>query len=622
MMFKDGWILTILALMVSSTGGAPTPPDPNRYIPIDEIHTGMKGYGLTVFHGTCPERFDVEVVSVMRNYQPHQNAILVRCLDKRFDVARGVQGCSGSPVFFNDRMAGAMAFGWSFSAEPLYGVTPIAEMLDVRRAAQSATGGSTPQRRGLTLDRTFYQRLMSREMLTGAQLREIVIRSGLVASRRKLDAGLESLPALMILGGFQPSLLTDMESALGSLDLQIAPASMPSGDINEENACTGLVPGGTVTIPLITGDMNGAVLGTVTEVVGDQVYAFGHAWNGDGPVNWPMAAGYIHTFVSRQNISFKLGQAREIVGALQADEAAAVFGTINAPVTMIPVQATVNWKYRNTQESFSMRIAQDEKADPILAAMVGANVLMQKGDLPRHHTLRYKIRMTFDSVAPLEYEAVSSDAGPMAVVGDILVPLSLLLGNPWKPVKLTGLDLTAEIEDKDCLAAIFDARMEKRLYRPGETVRVVLTLEPLRQERRQVELSLVLPDDLPAGTYRIQVGSANTLRMQMAQSAPYLYDNPLTIEDLHRIIQDRFLAHEDRLYMVAQVGHAGVSLDNEPLPYLPGSRTMLLNDVSRKNKTGTFSKFIYSELPTPFMVMGDESFQIQVRRDPMDSSGR
>ena len=107
--------------------------DTDRYIDISKIHTGMRGDGLTVFQGTQVERFDVEVVSVMKNYMPKRNAILIRCLDERFIKSRGVEGVSGSPVYFEGKLAGAMAFGWSFSEEPLYGVTPIDEMLAVRR---------------------------------------------------------------------------------------------------------------------------------------------------------------------------------------------------------------------------------------------------------------------------------------------------------------------------------------------------------------------------------------------------------------------------------------------------------------------------------------------------------
>ena len=127
----------------------------------------MKGYGLTVFNGIHPERFDLEIVSILHTFDVKRKAILIRCLDDRFTLAKGVAGVSGSPVFFNDKLAGAMAFAWTFNEEPLYGVTPIREMLDVSRSMlpRSEQKNSGPNGAAL-FDRSIYQNLMADELLS------------------------------------------------------------------------------------------------------------------------------------------------------------------------------------------------------------------------------------------------------------------------------------------------------------------------------------------------------------------------------------------------------------------------------------------------------------------------
>ena len=99
-------------------------------MPVSEIHAGMKGYGLTVFQGTKPERFDVEVIDVLKNFRPKQDLILVKTKHPRLEITKVVAGMSGSPIYLNDKMIGAYAYGWSFGSEPVAGVTPIKNMLD------------------------------------------------------------------------------------------------------------------------------------------------------------------------------------------------------------------------------------------------------------------------------------------------------------------------------------------------------------------------------------------------------------------------------------------------------------------------------------------------------------
>ena len=374
-----------------------------------------------------------------------------------------------------------------------------------------------------------------------------------------------------------------------------------------------LQPGATLMIPLIMGDMSAGILGTVTEVLDDEVYAFGHPWQSQGNTLWPMATGYIHTFVSRKDMSFKLGQAIEIVGAIRADEAPGVFGRIGEPVQMVPVQVKVITPTSASEETFHIEMAQDERADPILAAMTVFNTVLHRGGLPREHTIQYEVTMQFEGAEPIHFTNVSSDAGVDDVVFDILSPLALLLNNPWQKVKLAALSVRASVTDRDTLGMLKSAQLERLSFQPGQSVRAQVVLEPLRAPDKTAQISLALPEDLPDGKYKVVLGSAGAHMRRLRAAQPHLY-SAFDSDDVRRILQDRLALRRDRLYISLIVPGRGLAFEGHGLVDLPTSKQMMLTDKSRSTQTARFSSVASASVETDCIVFGSETFSIEVKR--------
>lgn len=600
-----------------------------RYISIDEIEPGMRGYGLTVFAGTKVERFAVVAVSVTRNlgrsssgaFNAKRNAIIIRCDDDRFRLGKMVQGVSGSPIYFDDRLAGAMAFGWASSEEPLYGVTPIGEMLEVRQSGRRGnSAGKTSRPDGgarAIFDSSLYHDLMREVLLEESDMQRLARAAGL-ASQSDADGdiggGLVALPLALATGGLSGAALEYLHDYVGGLNWGsgLPAGRFSAGGTSPAGPGVTLTAGATLTIPLVTGDMSMAVLGTVTTVVGNEVYAFGHSWNGDGPVSWPMGTGYIHTFVNRKTMSFKLGEALDIVGTIGVDETAAVYGEIGDCPTLTPMTIKVNDPLSGYREEFVVEMAQDELAGPFLAATVAASAILQRGGLPRKHTLKYHVEMDLDGVDRISFDNISSGVGPKHVIDDVLSPLALLLNNPWKEVKVTGAQMEVSISDEDSIAVIKSARLGRRLYRPGETVRVQLTLEPWRRGVQTYELTLPLPKNLAEGTYKINVGGEREYRQQLRTAQPQRY-RAFNAGDVQRILLERLCLGRNNLYMAMILPGEGLALENESLPALPPSRAMMLTDKSRRRASSPFRPLAEAQIATDFMVVGGESFEIEVR---------
>jgi len=592
----------------------------DRYIELDQIQPGMHGYGLTVFRGTEVERFDVEVVSVMRNYDPshpNRDAILVRCRDERFDLARGVQGVSGSPVYFDNKIAGAMAFGWSFSEEPLYGVTPIREMLETSRQRKTIDNPARKSSTSGILPRQTYNNLMRRELLSPPEVELLLAQSGLTRTARHHayanGSSLSALPMPIMVGSFNAAALEQTHKYLPGLALQQGWGS-GTGSISQQ-AGVELKPGSTVTIPLVMGDMNVFALGTATEVIGDKVYMFGHGWNEEGAAHWPMGTGFIHTFVSRKDISFKLGQFLQVVGAIRADEVAGLYGQVGASADLVPMRVKINWAETADSQTFDVQIAQDERADPILATLVLIKTMLQRGSLPRKHTIDYRLNIEFDQLEPIVFENTSSTHELRDIVADTFFPIGLVLNNPWLPIKLTRLEAQVTIKPKDSICLIKSARLAQRTFAPSETVKVQLVLETLRGPEQIVELSLKLPSQIEEGNYNIAVGAYQNYQQQLRAAGPHRYQ-AFDAADVRRILQERLTIKRNRIYITLVLPEEGLAIEGRELPDLPGSRAMLLTDKSRQMTTHRFRPLIANSITTDYEVLGKTTFDIEVKKYP------
>lgn len=589
--------------------------DPTRHIGIDKIERGMKGFGLTVFHGTKIEKFNLEVISVARNLstsRAKRNVFFIKCLDDRFLIAKGVQGVSGSPVYINGKLAGAMSFGWSFGEEPLYGVTPIDEMLEV---ANTATSSASAENAYIRLDQAVYEKLMRDELLTPQQLRRVAIDAGL-AKQHSSDSSMTHLPMPLAMTGFSTQALNVLQSHCGTLALTASlPADVANTTTQPRDADNVFKPGATITVPLIFGDMNVSILGTVTEVIGNDIYAFGHGWNSDGPTNWPMASGFVHTFVSRKNMSFKLGQPSQILGTLKADQAAAVFGRVGKTPQMTPMHVRVNWTNagRVESEDFNVTLARDERADAMLATIVAVNALLKRGNLPKHHTIEYTMNMQFDKAAPLTFRNISSAAGVDDLAGDMIGSLVLLLNNPWQRIQLTEADICFNVLPEDHLAAIRSVQLAQTLYHPGQTVTARVLLDCLRKDTTSIDIALKLPDDLPHGQYKIVVGSAKAFRQQIQNAQPHKYI-AYDLEDILKILNERLSLRRDQLYITLIDKRGGLAIETQAMPALPQSTAMMLTDKSRQMAVTRFQHLIADQIPADNIILGQKTITITVRK--------
>jgi hypothetical protein len=577
----------------AADGAAAVPAGALPTIPISEIQRGQKGYGLSVFAGTEPERFNVEVIGVMRNVSPDVSYILARLTGKGLEKSGVAGGMSGSPVFLNGRLAGAVAFSWAFTNEAIAGITPIESMRQLSGLKPLPLAPPPPP-------------VKLSDLLAGRVPQDLLTTQLQKLRPRFVDGAVSAVQ--WSASGFGDQSAGLLRQALGSVTSggKAQPGSVPDD----------LAPGSAVGVVLVDGDFELAAYGTVTDHYGDQVLAFGHPFLGLGPVRVPMATSEVLTVLSSQNTSFKIQNTGRIVGAFEQDRKVGIQGRIGAEAPMVPMTLRVDGE---RPREFHMRLAELPEFMPLL---VGSSVLAglesasyttgsQSLDMTAHLRLKkygdLEVRQSFDG------DNAGTDASAF-----LLSVVAYLSQNTLEKVSLESVDVELAQTTQPRFASLVGANASRTVVRPGDQVTVNLDLVAYRGDRFRHAVSVDLPEDLPAGRYSLLVGdgaSVDAARLQMEPSEPVTFQQAL---DLLRSF------HSRRDLMVLGVyGGPGLSVAGEVMPRLPGSVRALWGAASSNSAVAlrtTVAQEQREVLEGPMQGLVKIDLEVR-RREPLAEKG-
>jgi len=576
----------------------PALPSPLPTISVDEVRAGQKGYGLSVFSGSEPERFDVEVIGVMRNLRPEQSYILARLTGHDLERSGVSAGMSGSPVFLDGKLAGAVAFSWPFSHDAIAGITPIDSMRGLSAAAGMAPVGPPPPPVELAA-------------LTSGHLPKDLLEKELKRLQPPLLEGAQSAVSWAT-SGFGELSQGFLHRALGS--------SMPSGKAapSPAGAAKDIAMGGAVAAVLVDGDLQLAAVGTVTDRYGDQVLAFGHPFLGLGTVKVPMAKAEVVTVLSSQYSSFKISNIGDVVGAFEQDRQVGIQGRIGQTAPMIPLSLRITVVGTKPRD-FKMRVAEVPQFTQML---LGSSLLgglestsysagAQGLDLQAHFKLKdrgdLEVRQSFDG----------DNAGTEAATF-ILAVAGYLTNNPFEKVRFDSVSIELAQSPQPRSATLVGANAERTVVYPGERVGLNLDLVAWRGERFRRTLTVDLPQDLPAGRYSLVVGdgaSIDATRLSLEPAAPVSLTQALRLlRSLH--------SRRDLIVLGVYAG-PGLSVAGEVMPRLPGSVRSLWSAAASGSAAPlrtTIAQQVRREMDVP--VDGLVKVDLEVRRrEPVGAEG-
>jgi hypothetical protein len=554
-------------------------------IPLAEVQRGQRGYGLSVFSGTEPERFDVEVIGIMRNVSPDVSYILARLTGKGLEKSGVAGGMSGSPVFLDGRLAGAVAFSWPFTNEAIAGITPIGSMRQLSGLKPIAVSPPPPS-------------INLSDILTGHLPKDLMATQFSRLLPRFADG---AAPAVQwTASGFGEQSQGMLRQVLGSVS---SAGKAAPGTVSDD-----LTPGKAVDVVLMDGDFQLAANGTVTDRYGDQVLAFGHPFLGLGPVRVPMATAEVVTVLSNANSSFKISNSGRIVGAFEQDRKTGIQGRIGAEAPMIPMVLRV--KSERPRE-YRMRLAALPDFVPLL---VGSGVVAgleaasyTTGSQSLDMTARLGLRGYGDLVVRQSFDGNTAVSEASSF---LLAIVSYISQNPLEKVDVESVEVDLAQTDQPVFASLVGANASRTVVRPGDRVMLNLDFVPYRGDRFRHSMPLDLPEDLPAGRYSLLVGdgaSVDAARLSLEPAEPVSF--PQALELLRS-----FHSRRDLIVLGVYSG-AGLSVAGEAMPRLPGSVRSLWGAAASGSAVALRSAVVQEKRePMAVPIQGLVRIDLDVRR--------
>lgn len=567
--------------------------DKTKYIPLEEIQPGMDAHCLTVYQGVEPVKYNLKVVAVVKNIAPNRNAILVMGTDQDFIHTGPVAGCSGSPVYINGRLAGALAFGWSFSKDPLYGVTPIDEMLAVgnsRYEANAAYSSAIDFTKPVDL-KASYQNLLNSK------------------SNSSQPMGISPL-ACPVTTNLPQSSFTDFSDIFEYSGLMPVAAGSSSGQ--SEYPDLTMKPGGILALPLVYGDIDLSAIGTITEVIDNKVYAFGHSLLGQGPVELPMATGSVHAVVANLIRSFKYGQSLEIKGSLYADEATAVVGTIGKKAPAIPMIIKVERFNDEKIRTYNAHIAVHNSLTPALLSTCLSGTATMLGDLPNENSIKYKTRIGIKGYDPVVIENFSSTDDLQSYISDSIGAVNLVMNNPYDRPEITSLDFEIKILPQNLVSHIWNFEVSQTSVKPGDIIYAKITIEEyLSSSLKTYKTEIKIPEDTEPGDYILTAGGADSYKMFLSQFAPFKF-MPENMPSLVKVINQIANIKRNSLYVTLALPASGIAIENSQLPQLPVTKSLLLKNDKRAMTVMPQIDWIEKTMPLDTLVLDSKDIRITV----------
>jgi len=557
------------------------------FMPVNDVNTGMEGIAKTVIVGDTISTFDVKVLGVMKDKGPSGHLILAKFSGPVMEKTGGIaHGMSGSPVYINGKLVGAVAYGWGFADGTIGMITPIEDMVKL---------WNIPYEKNL--------------------------------SRPWDDKQLIPLGTPLMAYGFDAASMDYFKSKLPQYKYETYDTASASGD----ETAKPLEAGGSVAALLVDGDLKLGAIGTVTYVDGEKIVAFGHPFLKHGSSNYFMHNASIFTVVKSYDAAFKLGSMGKEVGSVTEDRGAGIAGVSGVISPGIPMRFHLKDLDMGRDKTSSVKVIEDSEMTPTLAATSLYNMLNKTLDRSGAGTatISYTITPRGKEHKPLTRTNMfySSDSISEKAVDEFYNVIDVLMNNRFINYEISDISVETEVTQDKKTAKLIDASASSTIVSPGDTIVVDVTLEPFRGEKVVKQIFFKVPEDQAVGQYTLEVRGGGEIPL------PYVLEKQkynLTDEILRRLkvhkdfdeLYDEIQKTDTNNQIVVEFLEDGISLVDED-----GSKSVKkakLKDVESKPMPGDVKKKIGQEdlgsnkdddnqiektaIDTEYIVQGDGQF--------------
>jgi hypothetical protein len=606
----------VLLWPLGAGGAAVAGPRPEVYWQVDDVRPGMKGEGRTVMKGTKVETFKAEVLGVLKNTSPGRDLVLCRLSGLNLEKTGVIAGMSGSPVYIDNKLLGAVAYAWPYGKEPIAGITPFSQMHGFVEAYErrDLAEQSKPTRVGLRRPLT----------VGGKEFDTVTVGQNFDGPEPAAADGLWLLPLRTPLAatGFSPHSLKLLGQHCAGWGLVPLQGGGAGARVAQEEKDTALEPGGPLAVALITGDFDLSGIGTVTHIEGNRVYGWGHPFMSLGACEFPLMTGYIHTVYPRQTVSFKMGSPLKPVGVINADVSTCIAGWLGRKPDMLPVRMSVALGDKVHPKTFNVQVARQRSLLSTLVFTALTNSVDMEGELPEELTAEFRARIEVEGQAPVvindTFSGFSGGRAPQALYSQVAAVVSLLTYNPYKPLRINSIECDTRVLTGRRTAEIEAVELDSDSYQPGDTVRAHVFLRPFKGPRQRQTVALKLPDDLPEGPYAATV-CEDLVNTRLALRDNPTLGSPTSVAQVMEALRLQIGVKRTNLVLRVPVGPSGVAVAGKAMPHLPASMVQILGH-SRRTGAQTVSGALVARRPTDWVVQGSETVRFAVSKLPRHQS--
>jgi SpoIVB peptidase S55 len=568
---------------------------PAKIMKVDDVRPGMKGVGYTVFQGTKPETMGVEVLGVLHNWNgPKSDVVLVKLQGEKAEFTGVVAGMSGSPVYIDGKLLGAIAYRiGQFSKEPIAGVTPIEQMMEINELDQSVPAAGTA-----TSAKPFGS---TRTSTPGAaDLNPI----------QSFAQYLQPIDAPFVFNGFTEESLKQFAPNFATAG--IVPV-MGVGSASKEKQPEPLLPGSAVSAIMVRGDMDVAATCTVTYMDENHLLACGHPLTQFGMVDMPMTkANVVATLASPLN-AFKIINTTESVGAFVQDRRTGILGRFDREPQMIPVTLSIHGP--SGPREYHYEVLNNAKLTPLMMMATVYNALMGMNQYGEETTYRLNGRIRVNGFADVRmtnmFSPVDSTPTAYAVAMSLGEHFGRIYDNPFEAPKVSGVNLEFDLERERHSAVLESARTDVTEARPGDEITIEAVLRPWRGDRIVRRIPVRVPTSVPKGSLRILVSDGETLDRSRRV-------NPAMARrlDLHSTIELLNKEHlNDHLYVSLLEANPQATVEDKVMPAVPLSVMNVMEGMRATQEMVVFNESAVNESSTPmgYVVSGAQIISLSIK---------
>ena len=552
-------------------------------MPLRDVRAGMRGVGKTVFSGDKIEDFQVEILGVLENIGPKQSIILARLSGGPLEHTGVMQGMSGSPVYIDGKLIGAVALAYPYAKDPIAGIRPIEEMLRVEAVSPPAV---------VRLNDSLLPPAPSNTGFGDFRLKDV------------------STPLAM--SGFTAAAIDQFAPQLRQFGLEprqgISTGGAPQ-DVMGDPAK--LQPGSMISVELMTGDMSVGADGTVTAIDGNKVYAFGHRFLSAGPTSLPFTRSEVITLLANINTSFKISSARELMGVISEDRNTAVAGTLGTRAALVPLDITVN-RNAKTVDTYHMKMVNDRFLSPFLLQMSVFSAIdateraTGASSIAIHGNINIAGRRD-----PVPVHSIYAGEGGTATLSAIAtaIPLAYLMQGGFDALKVSGISLQLDSFDTRRDMSIGAVYLSRKEAKAGDTVELMTQLEGANGAELTRSVKYTIPPGTAPGTLYFTVADGGQTSLVELRQA--MGETPHSAEQLVSTLNR--VRSNDKAYVRVWRPQPAYGVGGEELTDPPPSLALVLGSTQTVSQAKNSKMAEFTLDAGDVMVTGAKTVQIEVK---------